>query len=1176
MNSRLSIRAFLSTVVYAASAVLGIAIYFYSTSHTVDYILSEHQELSESVAIQLARWLEEETARGEIPSAEFDAIVMTTLPDEGLGVLLDGRGEPLLKLSEAQQEVLDASRKALPPSTLATVLKTRRHLTYYDQKVHQLYLLQPFLLPPLPGTLRSHRLGILLLQHDISPELAAAQRKVFWTTLSVTAFLLLMALALIQFFSRLIINRLESLLERVRPYRSPPSATRTNGDRLDEIEELAASFESLIQNLEEQQAAAHQVELERSLQRITNQLPQVVFQLEAIPNERRRFTFVSARMQSLMGVDPEEMKRDGNIVLKHLSPEEASSITAALNTAQAQNANLDFTFKWGQGLEAPRWIHCVAQAEPLSPAGLLWTGFMQDATEQKKYEHILIEARRTAEEADRSKSAFLASVSHEVRTPMNAIIGLTHLALRTNLDRKQHDYLSKIQTAATSLLRLINDLLDFSKIEADRLELEVNAFVVNEMLAHVMGMMSQKALEKGLSLTLNPHCNLSRVVKGDMLRLSQVLLNLVSNAVKFTSKGHIEIDVQELEGTEERVQLQFTVCDTGIGIPQEVQSKLFKPFSQADGSTTRSYGGTGLGLSISKRLVELMGGRIWLDSSPGKGSQFHFTAWFEKADGRLTHQLPFRRSRPGERLVMVVDDNASALNMLQQLLTSGEFQVIGYRSAQPALERLRDIHQPAVDVLIIDWQLPDIDGVELLTQLVASPGPHPVPHVLMMTAFDVQALEKLVRTLPVHAVLSKPIRHQELLATLHSVQTVEPPPQTVAPLPSSPEQRRPRILLAEDNDLNQQIMLELLSEAELAVDVANNGEEAVQKMQQSLANTPYALVLMDIQMPVMDGLEATRRLRALPGLESVPIIALTAHARPEERQVCLDAGMNDHITKPIDPDTFFDVLQRHLQAADATSSPVTPDNLPSSAIAAQPMQERAVFVERPPVAEADAPPAVPQKIQQHRITDNLSRINGLELPSGLKNSENNPGLYGERLLRFAQEYASITVRLESALRRDDRLTLEKLATLLSGAAEEVGAKRVANVAAQMTSMSSLSSTQELLPILSELSGALAQLVAQIHAQLTTSSPLNVSPVENASTQQDVKKVLDTLLLYVRESDGEAVEFFLQNEGTLYTAIPVDQMESLQQRLMNYDFDASQALIQQMIAKRARIAEESVQ
>jgi PAS domain S-box-containing protein len=527
----------------------------------------------------------------------------------------------------------------------------------------------------------------------------------------------------------------------------------------------------------------------------------------------------------------------------------------------------------------------------------------------------LTRARQAAEQAARTKSEFLASMSHEIRTPMNAILGMSHLCLQTQMTEKQRNYLSKIHAAATSLLSIINDVLDFSKIEAGKLTLEKASFRLSEILKSVRDLVAFNAEKKNVLFSFDVDKNIQEYLVGDSLRLQQILINLCNNSVKFTERGKIVLRVSSEILPEEwddrkRVLLHFAVEDTGIGMSEEQLARIFVPFTQADSSTTRKYGGSGLGLSICKHLVESMDGHIEAESVENRGSVFRFSVKMEMGEGKNGSSAIV--DIQGLR-VLVVDDDANALEILEETLLSLDLRVDTAGSGREALQKLRtaiDEKDPYA-FLILDWRMPDLDGEGTVLRLREDVEKEVQPLVVMVSAYDDEECRAVRDKLQLNGFLSKPISRSDFYDTLIDILRRERQISDEQEREQEQEQERENresaleadVLLVEDNLINQEIAIELLKQKGARVDVVNNGAEAIEAVKAKR----YDLVFMDVQMPVMDGLEATRRIRELPGLEAdrLPIVAMTAHAMQGDYEKSMVAGMNAHVTKPIDVDELY-------------------------------------------------------------------------------------------------------------------------------------------------------------------------------------------------------------------------------------------------------------------------------
>ena len=545
-------------------------------------------------------------------------------------------------------------------------------------------------------------------------------------------------------------------------------------------------------------------------------------------------------------------------------------------------------------------------------------GIGRDITHLKRVQAEMQKAREAAEAASQAKSEFLANMSHEIRTPLNGVMGMTDLALGTELTAEQREYLETVKMSSDSLLTVINDILDFSKIEAGRIDLEAVDFNLRDALESTLKTLAVRADEKGLELLCEVAAEVPEMVRGDSGRLRQIVVNLVGNAIKFTESGEVQLKVQVESSAAKEFLLRFTVADTGIGIPKEKLQLIFDPFSQADTSTTRKYGGTGLGLTISARLVGMMGGTLWVESEVGRGSQFHFTARLKTADAKA---IKVGAAAPPELLhdvkVLVVDDNATNRRILQGMLTRWEMKPKGVDGGEAALAELsasREAGQP-YGLILTDMHMPDMNGFELIEAIRERPELSTAT-IMMLTSAGHRGDAARCRELGVVAYLLKPIRQSELREAVARVLGAK---QQEGAIPlvtrfSLQDEREPgaslRVLLAEDNLVNQRLVVRLLEKRGHRVVVAGTGLEALQ----SLEKEKFDLVLMDVQMPEMDGLEATAAIRERERLKGThqPIVALTAHAMKGDREKCLAGGMDGYLTKPIRPQELDQLLERYV------------------------------------------------------------------------------------------------------------------------------------------------------------------------------------------------------------------------------------------------------------------------
>ena len=630
-------------------------------------------------------------------------------------------------------------------------------------------------------------------------------------------------------------------------------------------------------------------------------------------------------------------------------------------------------------------------------------------------------AKESAESANSAKGQFLANMSHEIRTPMNAILGMLFLGLKTEMPPSLRSYLTKAQGAARSLLGIINDILDFSKIEAGKLEIEQIPFDLDAVLEQLTNAVAGEAEHKGIEFLIRYDPQIPRALVGDPLRLGQVLANLCSNAVKFTEKGEVELSFHALTSTATGVTVEVSIRDTGIGMEPEVQAKLFQKFTQADGSTTRRFGGTGLGLAICKELVELMGGRVWVErSQPGQGTTVCFTVPLQ-LDTQLA-ATPSSLQAVGTLLagvrVLVVDDNAPARQIVADMLQVLHVEVAMAANGVDALRALAAASAAGApfDLVLLDWRMPGMNGDEVTRQLRKDARVVPTPKVVMVTAFGREDVFRLAQESGVDGFLIKPVSPSTLLDSTLSVlgrrRVLGDEPRSIAPTRSRPSALAgARVLLVEDNDINREFARELLHGEGIDVDEAVNGAEAVEMVRKH----DYDAVLMDIQMPVMDGLEATRRIRDLARTEAegerfagLPIIAMTALAMAHDAERTRSAGMNDHLTKPMAPDRLIAALARWV------GSPLDTDAVMSP-------------------ARAQPPSACPPE---------LLALASVDAREGIRRIGGNVEAYRKQLRRFAESHRDAGARLLELLHQDSMQGANELCHALVGVTGNLGARAV--------------------------------------------------------------------------------------------------------------------------------------
>jgi two-component system sensor histidine kinase/response regulator len=764
---------------------------------------------------------------------------------------------------------------------------------------------------------------------------------------------------------------------------------------------------------------------------------------------------------------------------------------------------------------------------------LVWIdGVVEDITERIKLDKAERE-RKATEAASQAKSEFLANISHEIRTPLNGIIGIGNLLWKTTLDARQKDLLRKIWSSSYSLLEIVNDILDFSKIESGHIELERIPFSLDDTLDNQTEMFGSRAQEKGIEIIISIADDVPRNLIGDPLRLGHILSNLINNAIKFTATGEIIIRILLKKAFANSAEISFSISDTGIGISPETQKKLFQPFTQADNSTSRKFGGTGLGLVICKRLIELMGGTIGVESESGKGSTFYFVANFGMGIQHSATTLHLPAPLIGLR-VLVVDDNATSRNHLCALLQSLKMDPDKAASGEDALNKLNaDRANPIkYGLVLIDKMMPGMNGLETLGAIRRESEFSGLPIIIMDGAGREEILYQAADS-TADAFLMKPVHPSLLLNTCLAVTNKANRDRQSKAQALYLEQSRAaklkgaRLLVVEDNEINRQIIIEILENVGANVDSAINGKSAIEAVEK----TSYDAVLMDIQMPEMDGCTATEIIRSSPRHRDLPIIALTAHVYAGEKKRCTNSGMNDHIPKPIEPEIVYNVLARWLRRTGLPAGP-------------EPTPQMAVLPELPPGS---------------------LEVPGIAVSSGLRRVNNNSRLYTKILLLFQQHHAASADEIEAAIGAEDIAKAREIAHTVKGIAGNIGAEGLFGAAKMLEQALAAAETNRFTGLVAGFREQLAVVLTSITQFTAPSAPSQEQEAEQPVDRAKVTTLLTTLATLLTSDLSSAFKVLQELSQSLTRTTLAQECRTLETLLHNIEIDTAQQRIRAMIA-----------
>ena len=928
---------------------------------------------------------------------------------------------------------------------------------------------------------------------------------------------------------------------------------RVRGEELEEnnvkLAEQARYLEEQSDELEQQKITLldQREELEQSRDILSQTEERTRLLLSAVGdgiiglNNQAEITFSNLAATQLLGFDKEELIGKSMNTMLHYAqtdgttlPNDKSPVNLTLKDGTVRHIDHDALWrKDGSPISVEYTTTAVFKNEQIQGSVVIF----RDITERKQAQEALLNAKIAAEDATKAKSDFLANMSHEIRTPMNAIIGMSALALKTNLDQKQQNYIQKVSSAAKNLLGIINDILDFSKIEAGKLSMEATDFMLEDVLEQLADLSIIKAREKNIELLFDIPTDIPTALIGDALRLGQVLINLVNNAIKFTEKGNVTLSIKNISHSSEEINLRFEVKDTGIGLSEHQRNKLFNAFSQADESTTRKYGGTGLGLTISKKLVELMRGEIGVESEPGVGSTFYFNAYFGIQPTQ--RQLYLTAQELNGLKILVVDDYPAAREIMTTMLNSLKFDTLSVEDGFKALQLLETAESQGkpYDLVFIDWHMPDKNGNETIEYIRTSGKLATMPAMIVITADSREDLNFPSDMHFVKGVITKPINPSMLLDSILNALGKEAAQKTRKSEKEANNKEAENkvkgafLLLVEDNVVNQELALEILQGADIRVDVANNGEEAVNKIHQS----NYDGVLMDCQMPIMDGFQATRKIREDARFATLPILAMTANAMAGDKEKCIECGMNDHIAKPIDVNQLFSTLAKWIQRK-ANTTPLR---------------------EVPILSEVKAPIAIDAPKDANALP---RHITGLDLHNALARVGGNERLLKKLIVRFRDTQQTVMERIEVALNSQDQETAKREVHTLKGLAANIGATELSKLALHAEAEFQSRDEEALKKALSlvdiELRNQLAHITDQIPVLTKISKDATTTPPIVHIEMVEVAEKMRKLLIELSALDANAAAT-LDSLTPVLNALGYDAaVAELVHCIGNFDFDTA--------------------